>query len=78
MNANGVLEGFGLILVIGGSLFLIVALVSIPALFYDKMACNRFGMTSEVETKFDFMGGCYVKVDDKFIPKKNWRVQNER
>lgn len=43
-----------------------------------KYNCNQVNEMSGKETRFKALGGCYVKVNNQFIPKDNWRGEYER
>lgn len=45
----------------------------------SKFECNRLETNTGIETKYAFMGGgCLVKVNDRFIPRENWRGEYQQ
>lgn len=41
---------------------------------FDSMQCKKLGQETEMETKYSFIGGCYIKTEKGFIPAGAWRV----
>lgn len=39
----------------------------------DRYSCERIGIETGLETKWDFWSTCYVKVNGKWVPKDAWR-----
>ena len=45
------------------------------AMFSARYECSKLGVITEKPTKYVFAVGCYIKIDDDWVPKQNWRVQ---
>lgn len=48
-------------------LFLIIEIVAKPA-------CVELGIAMKTDTKFSIVNDCMIKVDDKYIPQRNLRI----
>lgn len=71
----GFLAGFIIIcLVISGIVFVSV---SIPYALFDRYLCNRLETNIETETKWDLFNGCFIKVNDRFIPQESWKGEQQ-
>lgn len=55
-------------------IFLLVALLS-GVYLISKESCEKRGASFD-GVKFEFIGGCMVEVDDRFIPIDNVRFDN--
>lgn len=40
----------------------------------EAWTCDDMGRTAEVETKFDWLTGCYVKINGHWVPSSRWRA----
>lgn len=55
--------------------FVLICVFLFFSIFYiETTKCEEVSEMSQIETKFKFYGGCFVKENGKFIPIKNWRV----
>lgn len=43
-----------------------------------KVDCDKLQSMSGKDTKYSLIGGCYVEVNGKFIPRDNWRGEYEK
>lgn len=43
--------------------------------FVEVESCNALQEESKLETKHEFWNGCFVKIDGKWVPQKNWKVE---
>ena len=40
----------------------------------EKIGCSRLSEATNIETKYVVLGGdCLVKVNDRYIPRDNWK-----
>jgi heme/copper-type cytochrome/quinol oxidase subunit 2 len=68
-------DGDGLMLA-GGMLFfipLIIGTILSITVLYDAASCQRYGSRVGYETEWQFVGGCYVQVNDRMVPQ-DWIV----
>jgi hypothetical protein len=49
-------------------------LCAFGAVACDAMQCDDLSAQSGKVTKYSPLSGCYVKVDDKWIPEERWRT----
>jgi len=56
---------------IGGTLLLLVCC----GFFATNKACTVLQEETGLETKYEFWNGCFVKLDDRWVPQDNWREQ---
>lgn len=63
-----------------GGLFLalLFIIVGTPVVLIDKAGCNRIASDSNINTEYRLIGGCYVEVNGRMIPKDNWRGEYEQ
>ena len=61
-----------------GVLIVIGLVIGIPAYLVDKAQCNRIASDSNINTEYRLIGGCYVEVNGRMIPKDNWRGESEQ
>lgn len=59
-------------------LVVIGLVVGIPTYLVDKAQCNRIASDSNINTDYRFIGGCYLEVNGRMIPKDNWRGEYEQ
>lgn len=44
----------------------------------NRYSCGKLSQSTGIETRYVLLGGgCLVKVNDRFIPKENWRGEYE-
>lgn len=55
----------------------IVILVSILYIA-GAASCQALGAETNKVTKYDWLAGCIVRLDNQFVPVKNWVVYGER
>lgn len=56
----------------------IISLIVAGAYFVARAECNRVASDSNIKTSYRFIGGCYVEVNGRMIPKENWRGEYEQ
>lgn len=44
----------------------------------ERAKCNRISSDSNIKTSYRLLGGCYVEVNGRMIPKENWRGEYEQ
>lgn len=67
--------------ILGGVVITVLFIVLLTGAIYqiDKYSCNKLEKNTGIETKYSFLGGaCLVKVNDRFIPRENWRGEYEQ
>lgn len=74
-NHYGSDDGFGwkvsgnLLITVG----LLIAILGGSATAVDRAACHRYGRSVGYATEWELVGGCYVQVADRLVPK-DWVV----
>jgi len=62
-------------------LFLVLSLFMIGVVsfihFVNVTDCNDISESTSYESKHITLGGCYVKIDGKWVPQENWLVSEE-
>ena len=59
--------------------FVVVFGASIPVgIVYARYTCDRLMAMTDKETHWDLFTGCYIKVNDRFIPAGSWRGEYEK
>lgn len=64
-------DGEGCMWIFGMVLLTVVLIIGSYALAVVK--CDQIGEESAVDTKYRFISGCYVKIDEKWVPEERWR-----
>lgn len=59
---------FGVIMMV-----IVISPMIIVARSLDSMACRKAAEDMRIEYKFDFIGGCKYKVDNRLVPSRNYR-----
>ena len=59
-----------------GLLLAVTGIVLIPTYFIERAECNRID-SNGTNTEFRAIGGCYVEVNGRLIPKESWRGEYE-
>ena len=59
---------------LSGVLVIVGILAVIASLGYTMASwdCSNTGKAAQVETRFDFPSGCYVKIRDRWVPADKW------
>lgn len=76
---NKFLENVAIVLIIAILVTLIVSAIVGLTYGIEKYSCNRLEANTGIETKYAFIGGgCLVKVNDRYIPRENWRGEYQQ
>ena len=60
-------------------ILLVVAFTIWATVSINRFSCGRLSQSTNIETRYSvFGGGCLVKVNDRFIPRENWRGEYEQ
>jgi len=70
------IELFKIVLVGIVALFMIMLSVLIPFYFLDKRSCGRMANVMGLESRYEFLTGCMIKIDDKFQPLDKYQNIN--
>ena len=52
-----------------------IALVFFSAASLARYSCSYYERTTGIETKFDWIAGCYVRIGDKMIPYGEYKAR---
>lgn len=72
------MEDFGLFVSFLLVLAIVIAVLSTPFILLDRASCNRISSDSRIKTEYRLIGGCYVEVNNRLIPKENWRGEYQQ
>lgn len=74
-----VLAWVGWIVLVIGGIAIFLGVMFGADYFVSKYSCNKLEQNTGIETKYVwFGGGCLVKVNDRFIPRENWRGEYQQ
>lgn len=72
-NRHGETRGVWILLGVLGAivtvLYVIVALIAVPI---DRAACRQTGAQAGLAVRYEFPAGCFIRVDDQWVPEDRW------
>lgn len=71
---SNVLTFFGAVLLVL-AMFVVIAT---PVVLLARLDCNRLETNTGIETRYDLINGCLIKVNDRFVPQDNWRGEYQQ
>lgn len=69
-------DDFTAMVLIGGTLLFFIA-AHVLGYAWESYSCSSVASTMNMDSKYKLIGGCFVKVNDRFIPIKNYRHMDE-
>lgn len=76
--SNGFSRGRGVEFVAGLVMVLILGALTGGALAVHAAECSTIGEMSGRRTEWKVIGGCFVEVNGRLIPKDSWRGEEDR